>query len=359
MKNVAILTLPLTNYNYGGLLQAYALQTYIRENYNVEVQHIDRQYNLSKIIGFKSKLYKLINYPYTEKINAYNAPIKKFIDAHIRVSKAFTSQAAFIKYLNRNKIDLLITGSDQVWNKNYAYNIHEDLILDIPYQATKISYAASFGANHYADLELLSKISKLDGISVREADAKTMLNNKCIDAKHHIDPTLLLEADVYKKLAQKSKKNFPHEISAYVLDKNPETEEFLKEIQSITGKNLNKVGDKIKITKSNYKNIHQVADSVEDWLNAFYQAEYVITDSFHGCVFSILFNKQFVTLGNKKRGLDRFNSLLSLFGLEDRLISSKGELSKILTPIDYQKINQRLNELREESKQYFDAFLIQ
>ena len=87
---------------------------------------------------------------------------------------------------------------------------------------------------------------------------------------------------------------------------------------------------------------------LEDWLKAFDEAEYVINDSFHACVFSILFHKQFTVIGNKTRGMSRFQSLLKMFGLEDRLITDPKEYRE-LSDIDYNRVDQILSEKREES----------
>lgn len=87
--------------------------------------------------------------------------------------------------------------------------------------------------------------------------------------------------------------------------------------------------------------------SIENWLASFDQAKYVITDSFHGSVFSIIFNKPFITIGNKERGMSRFNSLLKQFNLEDRLLVDE-QLDCITDP-NWVKVNNILNEWRKKS----------
>lgn len=358
MKNVVIITLPLTNYNYGGLLQAYALQHFFKSNYNIKVSHVDRQYNATNAIRIKTNVYKLLNWQYYKTIKDYYTPIRLFIKNNITLSNTIGSDSSFNNYLKKNNVGLIITGSDQVWNSHYANNINNDLLLNIPYQCIKISYAASFGSNQYAEENVAEKIKNLDGISVREKDAQEYLSSYGIKAIHHIDPTLLLTADQYLQFVKSSKKDYKNGVTSYVLDKKPETEEFSLLLSKLADRPLNKIGIKAAIDKKNYKNINHQVDGLEDWLNAFYSADYIITDSFHGCVFSILFNKQFITLGNKARGYDRFISLLGLFGLEDRLVTSKEEVEKVFIPIDYSIVNAKLEELRAEAKQYFDTFFI-
>ena len=105
--------------------------------------------------------------------------------------------------------------------------------------------------------------------------------------------------------------------------------------------------------KTSKKDKESVFPAVEEWLDCFDKADFVLTDSFHGTVFSIIFNKPFLSVGNKDRGLIRFTSLLSLFGLEDRLIFSKKDLTGVLLhnmlKIDYPKINETKSVLKEQS----------
>ncbi len=93
--------------------------------------------------------------------------------------------------------------------------------------------------------------------------------------------------------------------------------------------------------------------SVPEWLASFANADFVITDSFHGMVFSIIFEKEFVVIGNSKRGIDRFISLLSLLKLENRLIFDLKDLEKKdLKPIDYSRVNIVLDNEKKKSKDF-------
>lgn len=96
---------------------------------------------------------------------------------------------------------------------------------------------------------------------------------------------------------------------------------------------------------------------VEQWLRSFDDAEFVLTDSFHGCVFSIIFRKQFLAIGNKERGLSRFHSLLTLFSLQDRLILSPDEYKSNLSSIDYDQVQARLQSFQTQSLSFLKANL--
>ena len=93
--------------------------------------------------------------------------------------------------------------------------------------------------------------------------------------------------------------------------------------------------------------------AIPQWLASFSNAKFVVTDSFHGMVFSIIFEKDFIVIGNRERGLERFSSLLSLLGLEDRLVYKVEDLkNKQLSRIDYTSVNKTLNKLKESSKRF-------
>src|SRR5690606_29604244 len=101
----------------------------------------------------------------------------------------------------------------------------------------------------------------------------------------------------------------------------------------------------------------QKVDAVPDWLKAFAEADYIVTDSFHGCVFAILFNKQLVTFGNAARGIERFQSLLSIFDLGSRLITTSKQIEGIFNPINYEAVNKKVEILRSDAEQYLRHFI--
>ncbi len=173
-----------------------------------------------------------------------------------------------------------------------------------------------------------------------------------------LDPTLLLTADHYVQLFS-SKKPHSHkgQLLAYVLDRS---EDKIRVIDTLSKRlsvnaystNGQPFGPAIPADAEGDK-------TVEGWLAAIHDAAFVVTDLFHGTVFSILFNRPFMAYGNPKRGLARFISLLKMFGLEDRLLAKSAEfdLEKMLQPIDWNTVNTRLEKLRAESKQFLVSAL--
>ena len=175
-----------------------------------------------------------------------------------------------------------------------------------------------------------------------------------IKAKHVLDPTMLLSKDDYVALIEKS--DVPKSkgnLFCYILDNIEEKMNVVKNIEKqrhLSSFFMN--GDCGNFAEDLEKRIQP---PVESWLRAFYDSEFIVTDSFHACVFSILFHKQFLVIGNKDRGLARIHSLLSMFGLEDRLTSDTGLDINRMKTIDYDRVDEILAKHREDSR----SFLIQ
>ena len=366
---IGILTLPLHT-NYGGILQAYALQT-VLERMGHEVKVLDKPFIPQMLPWWKRP------YSYTKRA------IKKYVlgerngifqerDAyqHQVIERKFTQPfieshihrfvISHLTDINPTDFDAIVVGSDQIWRMMYfngfwSTPLASDAFLGFTegWNIKRISYAASFGVDipdiPKKQLEDCKKaIARFDGISVREKSGVDACKKYLdVDAKWVLDPTMLLERSDYQKLISKSTSQKPI-LMSYVLDESPE-------IAALRSKIALEKGLEIKITNlpdtGTGERGTRPQPPLEDWLQAFDEAKYVINDSFHACVFSILFHKQFTVIGNKKRGLARFQSLLKLFGLEDRLITRSDEY-RDLPDIDYDCVDRILNEKREEAYKF-------
>ena len=193
-----------------------------------------------------------------------------------------------------------------------------------------------------------------DAISVREDSGIALCEKHLdVDAIHVLDPTLLLEKEDYIKLVEKAKEPISGgNLFCYILDNKDSIENGIKEIEQKLS--LKSFQVKAKISKGTISKGEKLKDHVipspTKWLRAFMDAEMVFTDSFHGCVFSIIFNKPFWVIGNKERGNARFDSLLKQFNLENRRFDIN-EINKIdLTqPIDWEKVNTIKKEWQDKS----------
>lgn len=332
---IGILTLPLHT-NYGGILQAYALQT-VLERMGHEVVVIDTpnvkpnpslftlskrvvKRLLGKRVGVFSERYHNTTYPI---ISQYTQP---FIDKYIH-RKVVNSP----EELQESDFDAIVVGSDQIWRPKYYGKIENAyLAFAKGWHIKRIAYAASFGTDEWEYTEEQTKecgelLKKFDTVSVREASGVQLCKEHFgVEAKHVLDPTMLLTKEDYIRLIEaagtpKSKGSLLN----YILDETPEKCALIEKIAK--GKNLKPFRVNSRVEDHTAPLEERIQPPVEQWLRGFYDAEFVVTDSFHACVFSILFGKPFIVVGNKVRGMARFESLLKMCGLEDRLILNINE----------------------------------
>ena len=260
------------------------------------------------------------------------------------------------------QFDAIVVGSDQVWRATMSDIPTYFLSFTKAMNMKRIAYAASFGTddlNEYSkmDMKIASESIKLfNAVSVREKSGVHLCRDYFkMDAVHVLDPTMLLSKDDYLKLIESEDSPCStNMLLTYVLDRVQEKSEI-----------INKIGNALHLTPYEngpakyFSNIIEnnvpecVFPSVSRWLAGFRDAQFVVTDSFHGTVFSIIFNKPFVAILNSERGASRFISLLSILGLENRLISTGDEVSEEhLRPIDYTEVNKILNEWKLKSINY-------
>lgn len=357
---IAILTLPLHT-NYGGILQCYALQT-ILHNMGHDVKILTKpQYGFSYYWIYPLSICKRLIKRYVlnkENVDILRAPHEiirrntdKFIKQYIHQYKCrnWTTNIS-------NKFDVIVVGSDQIWRPEYSQPIeYAFLSFLVNTDIKRISYAASFGVDYceYTDEQkkvCSSLLKKFDAISVRELSGVNLCyKNFGVKAVQVLDPTLLLSADDYRVLVNKvdtelSKGN----MLVYIIDKTEEKIALVNRIASDKGLIpfwLDSPDDQ----NENFPLKERVKMSVEQWLKSFDDAEFIFTDSFHGCIFSIIFRKQFLAIGNKQRGLDRFISLLEQFSLKERLILSSNEYEKKMPLINYNKLQGKLSILQKQS----------
>lgn len=347
--------------NYGGILQNYALQTVLkRMGHNPQTinYYFSNRRVFDGVVAWCKYFVRLILHITNigDKPRSINGCVYNRNDGVVKFCRKYINETYPIrgrKLRSRiyDRYDAYIVGSDQTWRPAYnrgdrLYYMYLDFVQNNDY-VKKIAYAASFGVDNweYND-EQTDKckelIKKFDAISVREASGINLCRDYLnVDAQHVLDPTMLLSADDYCKLIENSgeKYNYNGEVCVYILDMTPQKETLIQNFCNKNNLSWYRVG-------APYENGD--VPSIESWLAGFDKAKYVITDSFHGSVFSIIFNKPFVSIGNDVRGMSRFNSLLGVFNLEDRLVSEKDELITI-TPPNWEAVNAILSEWQKKS----------
>ena len=382
---ILILTQPLHT-NYGGLLQAYALQQILKGmGHDVVTDRLGVVRKLPLWNRALRFLYHAVQfcilknyryYPYRYLFVSFDKESKakrsisinteRFVNTHIDTIDLLTrSNESVIDAVRQ--FDAIVVGSDQVWRATMSDIPTYFLSFTKAINVKRIAYAASFGTddlNEYSkmDMKIASESIKLfDAVSVREKSGVHLCRDYFkMDAVHVLDPTMLLSKDDYLKLIEEEDKPCSENILlTYVLDRTQEKNDIIQRVGEALHLSSCENGAVKYFSNVVESNVSEcIYPSVSRWVAGFRDAQFVVTDSFHGTVFSIIFNKPFVAILNSKRGSSRFISLLSVLGLENRLISTTNDLlEEHLKPIDYTEVNKILNDWRYLSISFMERHL--
>ena len=330
---IAIITQPL-RYNYGGILQNYALQQVLKgmghEVTTLEITTIPKSLKKQIVTVLKWLFFACVDengrflhiWSNLSSEQTLSKNTLGFIKRHIDITRR-------IGLPKEGSYDAFVVGSDQVWRPMYSK-------LDIAYldfaknwkNIKRVAYAASFGSDEWEYSKQQTEkykelVSLFDRVSVREKSGVELCQKYLtVAATHVLDPTLLLDKELYLKiLPEKSAKQDNNRLFYYLLDETNEKKHFVERIASEKGICAFTVNSQVEDVSAPLS--ERVQPPVEDWIRGFRDAKFVITDSFHGTVFSLIFNKPFVVIGNSKRGMTRFESLLMMVKQQFRLIATK------------------------------------
>lgn len=311
---IGILTQPLRA-NYGGVLQNWALQQVLlklgHEPITIDLQPriLLKDYIIENIKGLIA--YVLIpsrRRPYLKLKFSRPSIFDQFIREHIILTKPTSTYSR--RLLNKYFMDALIVGSDQVWRPRYNETCQTDMFLKFvgSYKCKRVSYAASFGTEEWEydekmACECAQLIKHFDAVSVREPSAINLCKDHFgITPKQVLDPTLLLDKDEYIDLIKDTKPLCGEPfMAAYILSPSEETT-----------KKLTKIANEKNLRLVNFAADSNATLTVEQWISMFRDAEYIATDSFHGSVFSLIFQKDFEFFCNEDRGNTRFEVIKNL-----------------------------------------------
>lgn len=351
---IGILTLPLHT-NYGGILQAYALQT-VLERMGHEVCLIEKKCKFlpfplwkAPLVYGKRILMNVFGHPfpifYEQQDNIIRKNTEQFINKYIkrRIVDAFSE-------IREDDFDVIVVGSDQIWRPKYFKDIeHAYLDFAKDWNIKRIAYAASFGTDEWEYTPKQTArcgelLKYFNAVSVREDSGVNLCRTHLgVEAKHVLDPTMLLTREDYIRLFEND--NIPKSkgsLLTYILDETPEKAALIDKVAYEKGLIPFRVNSKVENREAPLHD--RIQPSVEQWLRGFYDAKFVVTDSFHSSVFSIIFRKPFIAIGNADRGLSRLISLLSMFGLEKRLVTNNSCVVGELENIDWFKVSALLND---------------
>lgn len=366
---IGILTQPL-HWNYGGIIQNWALQQVLKrmghepemifitghDKPNVRLLTL-RCLSFAKCAIKKYLLNRCDVYLHSVLDPRYNPSAPYYADDEfvkdICKTKPLARDSNLAALVNKQGYDAFVVGSDQVWREEYSPRIQSYFLDFMPEddKRKRIAYAASFGKeSDYISPEKMPKCRRLlgrfDAVSVREAEGVDIVRRDF--GRHQVekvlDPTLLLSTTDYEALIAPADRHSSPYIASYILDPNDDKTAILTQLA--TDKNL-------PVSEINISIRPEGMPTVSQWLANFADADFVVTDSFHGCVFSIIFGKPFIAIANAERGLGRFVSLLSEFGLMSRLVYNLDDFSTkrqhLLEPLDYSPVHQRHDALRHHS----------
>ena len=332
---IGVVTLHLHT-NYGGILQAYALKSVMSSmGHDVTVFDLEDKIWFPKwwkapLIYVKRGLFRAVKgkkgpevfreYRLRREYPVVSSHVSQFVNRQI--APRMLSGYGQIK---EGEYDAFVVGSDQVW-RPCNFDRVQDAFLEFAsgWNVRRLSYAASFGTSdleyEYMQLEECSKLlADFDAVSVREDSAVKICDEwfDCENAVHVLDPVMLLTADQYRELAGPAASHKAKgKIATYILDLSKSKSGIVDFVTRCTGK---EVADISVYPKDRSIPLNdRIVPPMEEWISAFDDADFVVTDSFHGCVMSILFHKPFLVASNHGRGLSRILSLLDMFGLGSR-----------------------------------------
>lgn len=369
---LAIISLPL-HLNYGGILQSYALKKEL-ERMGHEVSVIDCKVKmpfpkwwkapfvymnraLKHLRGGDAAPEVFREYRCRKEYPVLGRELKKFIDAQIdpRMIDSY-------KDIRKGDYDGFVVGSDQVWRPRYFGRI-EDAFLDFArsWDIKRVAYAASFGTDSLEfEAETLricaDLLSQFDAVSVREDSAVKMCDEwlDCDRAVHVPDPVMLMDVVDYQRIAGFSRTHRAKgRIMTYILDPSENKMAIAGLVKAWTGKDVEDFS--VNPHDRSVPVDERVVPPMEDWLSGFADADFVVTDSFHGCVLALMFHKPFIAVGNGQRGMARMRSLLDMFALDQRLVhgidpEDDGEF--FLSQPDWDAVDAVLEEQRAAARRF-------
>jgi len=359
-KKIGIITYHSAN-NYGAMLQVYALQEIVKKYYkDVHIidyrnKKVEDNYKILKFHGknpirlTKQLIQNLKNLPRNYRRN------KKFVDfknTYMQLSQNKYKSQIDLKQ-NAPDYDVYITGSDQVWSTHITGELEDAYTLNFGKDTVKrISYAASIGKSKIEEKyqkQYQTKLAKMDCISVREEIAKEELQKFMQkDMEVVLDPTLLMDTKEWDKIADQSQEKIEEEyILVYELLQDNTIKKIVEMLKEKT--NLKVVSLKsCSISKEDIYKDEYITGPIE-FVSLIKHAKYVVTNSFHGTVFSLLYEKEFFAIPPQKTGA-RIISLLEKLKLRKRIVTeSEIEQLHLEEKIDYKKVKEILEKERQQS----------
>lgn len=343
------------SHNYGALLQAIALRKVLAD-WGHNVTFIDYWPDYHRHMYSLFSFYAMMEQDTLRRKVSYIKNCLLYYNSHKERKQNFNIFIAdyILPYTSSvdESYDLIIHGSDQVWRKQpeiHTYNPFYFGKHDIK-AMRKITYAASMGILPDSKAEkgvVKELLSHLDEISVRETDLKRLVESLGYTCSQHLDPTLLLTGNEWKNMINIHPSNINRYVIFYnLLEKSFDIEQIRLFAKEKGLKLITLYGD---VVKRNGDSEITIAGPT-DFLSLIMGAEYVFTSSYHGLVFSLLFQKQFYAAFNKNA--NRAASLLSQLGIAERLLPPMSKIPRDMPNINYDKVSHSMQVVRMDSLDY-------
>ncbi len=342
---IGILTHPQGK-NYGGILQCYALSEVLK-SLGHEPIVIQRKTNRQPILRrIAHHVLEVVRWLRGQHRREGTEKILTFVDSYLKRTVPVTNPRQMKNICNQYKLDAVFVGSDQVWRRDFAINFGYEYFLDfVPQNVTKFSYAASFGLSNWQytpeeTLRIKSLLSEYNGISVREDEAVALCKeNLGLDVEQMVDPTLLLKPEDYDNVSSPRLTDEKYVFVYWLGEENRIRESVSKSEEE--GYKIIYIGLREQRTMP----------PVSDWISYIKYANKVITDSFHCCVFAILYHRPLQVLENKSGGYGRIVSLFQSLNLD-------AEKVRVMDEKDCQAAEQCLAKMRENSYSFLKEHIV-
>lgn len=350
-------------HNYGAVLQAYGLKKYLK---NIGHDAVVINYHHKNIPDGFPKKRKMIKGDSLKEIYAHFNKMRCSHKSHLlrwnKFNKFINELTNNCKYVydseeelsNLKDIDVWICGSDQIWNPDITRGLNKGFFLHFETKAKKISYATSMGIeklDEKYEKDFEKYINNLDHISVREEQLQQYARSftkKTVEKV--VDPTLLVEKEEYNELIIPIKKQ--NYLLIYALGPDDRLTTLAKKIAKEKDLVIVELNT---LYKKKYE-FEQVSDAgPEEFVSLIKNADYIITNSYHGTIFSMIFNKEFYVITRKNRN-SRMETLLKTAGISERLLDDDIQI-ELNKKIDYKEVEEKLKEESDKSKKFLEEAL--
>ena len=349
--------------NYGSLLQAFALQRKLEE-LGADPYVLQKKTSDKRLLGARAKKFLFRsgnNYSLKDKaeikrakkaFSIKNRKLQTFVNENIDVRVCSPKSARLVV----GDTDVMIAGSDQIWSSSAGTLSEFTTLQFVPDRIKRYAFAASVGTtelNEESKILLRNGLECFTEVTVRESSAVSLIKDvTSVPVNAVLDPTFLYDEEYWAAIAKKPEVDEPY-IFVYMLRPEPVTLSAALALADKTGYKVYLFSNRL-INDTRVKNVTDAG--LEEFLGYIKNADYIVTNSFHGTAFSIQFKKQFVSIAISGSGM-RVTDFLQLVGLQNRIITSADQIDTIDNEIDWNSVEGVIRAERKRSIEYLNRII--